>query len=62
MIRRDFLGGENKRLLEKNKKISAIIDSLKAQGAEQTEIDDVRAMMSSEELKLLNSVNDHCKK
>lgn len=62
MIRRDFLGGENKRLLEKNKKINAIIDSLKAQGAEQTEIDDVRAMMSSEELKLLNSVNDHCKK
>jgi len=62
MLKREFLNGENKRLLEKNKKINTIIESLKAQGAEQSEMDDVKAMMSSEEIKLLNSVNDHCRK
>lgn len=62
MLRKDFLNAENKRLLEKNKKVSTIVEALKAQGAERAEIEDVRAMMSNEELKLLNSVNDHCKK
>lgn len=62
MIKRDFLNAENKRLLEKNKKINTLIESLKSQGAEQAEIDDVKAMMSAEEVKLLNSVNDQCRK
>lgn len=62
MIKRDFLNGENKRLLEKNKKIDTLIESLRAQGAEQAEIDDVRAMMSSDEVKMLSSINGDCKK
>lgn len=62
MIKRDYLNGENKRLLEKNKKINSLVESLKAQGAEQAELDDVRAMMSADEVKMLSSVNEDCKK
>lgn len=62
LIKRDFLTAENKRLLEKNKKINTLVESLKSQGAEQTEIDDVRAMMSCDEVKMLSCVYDHCQK
>jgi hypothetical protein len=62
MIKRDFLTSENKRLLEKNKKIEAIVETLKAQGADQMEINEVKAMVSQEELSLLASFNDHSNK
>lgn len=62
MIKREYLSAENKRLLEKNKKINAIIDSLKVQGADQSEIDDVRSMMTHEERNMLNCINDHTNK
>lgn len=62
MIKREFLAAENKRLLEKNKKLNTIIDSLKVQGADSSEIEDVKGMMSIEDIKLLTSVNDHCNK
>lgn len=59
MIKREFLTSENKRLIEKSKKIDGIIESLQLQGAEQVEIDEVKSMISDEELKMLNSFNDH---
>ena len=62
MLRREFLTSENKRLLEKSKKINSIVDSLKAQNAEQMEIDEVKSMMSSDEHRLLDSFNDHSNK
>jgi DNA-directed RNA polymerase III subunit RPC3 len=62
MIRREFLTSENKRLLEKSNKVNTIVESLKAQGADQIEIDDVKAMMSSDELALLESFKDHSNK
>ena len=62
MLKREFLIAENKRLLEKNKKVNTIIESLIAQGADMSEINDVKGMISSDELNLLNSVTDHCDK
>jgi DNA-directed RNA polymerase III subunit RPC3 len=62
MIKRDYLASENKRLLEKSKKIDAIVDTLKTQGADQMEINEVKAMMSQDELSLLASFNDHSNK
>lgn len=59
IIKREYLTSENKRLLEKNKKVNTIIESLKSQGADQGEIDDVKAMIGEEELNSLNSFNDH---
>lgn len=62
IIKREHLSAENKRLLEKNKKVNAIMEMLKLQGADQAEIDDVKQMMSAEDLNLLGSVNGHCDK
>ena len=62
MLKRESLTIENRRLLEKNKKINTIIESLIVQGADMSEINDVKAMISSDELNLLNSVTEHCNK
>jgi hypothetical protein len=62
MLKREHLALENKRLLEKNKKVNTIVESLVAQGAEQVEIDDVKMMITADELKLLNCIKDHCNK
>jgi DNA-directed RNA polymerase III subunit RPC3 len=62
MIKRDYLASENKRLLEKSRKIEAIVDTLKSQGADQMEINEVKAMMSQDDLSLLASFNDHSNK
>ncbi len=62
MIKREQLTTENKRLLEKNDKISNRVELLKSQGAEQSEIDYERSIMSSEEKVKLSSFTDHCKK
>ena len=62
VIKREFLTSENKRLLEKSKKIDNIVETLKTQGAEQAEIDEVRAMMSVNDIALLASFNDHSNK
>ncbi|CAF0854545.1 unnamed protein product [Brachionus calyciflorus] len=59
IIKREYLTSENKRLIEKNKKINSIIESLQTQGAEQAEIDEVKSMISPEEHNMLNSFNDH---
>jgi predicted membrane chloride channel (bestrophin family) len=62
MLKREFLSAENKRLLEKNKKVNTIIETLIAQGADMAEINDVKAMMSKDDLSMLNSVTEHCDK
>ncbi len=62
MIKREQLTTENKRLLDKNDKINSRVESLIAQGAEQTEIDYERSIMSSEEKNKLSSFTDHCNK
>jgi hypothetical protein len=62
MLKREHLTLENKRLLEKNQKVNTIIESLITQGAEQAEIDDVKLMITAEELKSLNCINDRCNK
>ena len=62
MLKREHLTQENKRLLEKNQKISVRIEILTSQGAEQAEIDEEKAIMSIEELGKLNSFTEHCKK
>ena len=62
MIKRDYLTSENKRLLEKSKKIETIVETLKTQGADQMEINEVKSMMSLDELALLSSFNDHVNK
>ena len=62
MIRREHLTGENRRLLEKSKKVNAMIESLVAQSAEAAEIEDVRAMITPEETKQLDLVTSHCNK
>jgi len=62
MLKREHITQENKRLLEKNEKINVRIGILTAQGAEQAEIDEERAIMSVEELGKLNSFTEHCKK
>ena len=62
MLKREHLIVENKRLLEKNQKINVRIDLLKAQGAGQAEIDEEKAIMSSDELIKLNSFTAHCNK
>lgn len=59
IIKREFLISENKRLLEKSKKINGIIESLQLQNAEQVELDEVKSMINDDELKMLNSFNDH---
>lgn len=59
MIKREYSTQGNKRLLEKNKKVNTIIETLKSQGAEQAEIDDVKSMISQEDLNLLNSFEKH---
>jgi len=62
MLKREFLTAENKRLLEKNKKMNAIIETLVAQGADMTEINDVKGMISADDVRLLNSVTEDCDK
>lgn len=53
---------ENKRLLKKDEKIKQRIESLIAQGAEQSEIDYEKSIMSQEELSQLSSFTTHCNK
>lgn len=62
MIKRAQLTSENKRLLEKSHKLNNRIETLKAQGAEQSEIDYEKSMMSIEETSQLNSFTEHCNK
>ena len=62
MLKREFLSAENKRIIEKNKKVNTIIETLIAQGADVSEINDIKGTMSREELNLLNSVTEHCDK
>lgn len=62
MIKRVQLTSDNKRLLEKNQKLNNRIETLKAQGAEQSEIDYEKSMMSTEETNQLNSFTEHCNK
>ena len=62
MIKREQLASENKRLLEKSKKVNSRVETLIAQGAAQSEIDYEKSIMSSEETKQLNSFTEHCNK
>lgn len=62
IIKREFLASENRRLLEKSKKVDTIVETLKSQGADQIEINEVKAMMSQDELTLLSSFNEHATK
>ncbi len=62
MIKREHLTLENRRLLEKNNKINQRIETMKAQGADQSEIDYEKSIMSDEEINKLNSFTDYCNK
>lgn len=62
IIKREQLTSENKRLLKKDEKIKQRIESLIAQGAEQSEIDYEKSIMSQEELSQLSSFTTHCNK
>jgi hypothetical protein len=60
MTRQEQELSENKRLLEKQKKIDAIVQTLKTQGAEQMEIDDLQSMLTSQESNKLKHINEIC--
>jgi hypothetical protein len=62
MIKREQLLLENKRLFEKSKKVNSIVESLIAQGADKSEIDDVKSMMNEDEMKTFRKATDHCDK
>ena len=62
MIKRDQLCTENKRLFEKSEKIKSRIELLIAQGAEQSEIDYEKSIMSLDETSRLNSFTTYCNK
>ncbi len=62
MIKREQLTTENKKLIEKSKKINSRIETLIIQGADQSEIDYEKSILSEEETTKLNSFTDHCNK
>lgn len=62
MIKRETILADNKRLLEKHRKINAIIESLIQSRAEMVEIEEIRMQITPEEYKTLNSVTEHCNK
>jgi hypothetical protein len=62
MVRQERELNENKRLLEKQKKIDAIVQTLRTQGAEQMEIDDLQAMLTIQESNQLKHINEICSK
>lgn len=62
MQKREFLTAENKRLLEKSKKVNTIIETLVSQGADMAEINEVKGIISADDVRLLNSITQHCDK
>ena len=62
MKRREHLTCENRRLIEKKRKINARVELLILEGAEKEEIDYEKSLMSADETKKLNSFTEHCKK
>ena len=58
MIRQELEISENKRLIEKQQKLDAIVEQLKAQHAEEAEIHDVMSIMSASELTQIKLINE----
>ena len=62
LLKRRQLAAENRSLLEKGHKINARVECLRAQGADQAEIDYERSIMSGEETAKLKSFTVHSDK
>lgn len=62
MVKRQQLVAENKSLLEKGHKVNSRIECLQAQGADQSEIDYERSIISADETAKLNSFAAHSDK
>lgn len=58
MIRHEQELLENKRLIEKQQKLDSIIETLRLQGADETEIEEIKMMITPAELQQIKHIND----
>ena len=62
MIRYEIEINENKRLIEKQQKIDSIVETLKIQNVDDSEINEIKSMMSPLEFSQIKHLQDVCDK